>query len=111
MRLHGTRSRIDRRGGRGGPRNFEQVAIDLRRTGPYRNGMMLRRLMLLVCCGMALLLAGCVHVKTDPIRIEPIYIEITINHRVQQELEDVFAEIDRASATMDYKPLESEPEK
>ena len=40
-----------------------------------------------------LLLAGtlvsCVQVKTEPIRIEPIYIEITINHRVQKELDDL----------------------
>lgn len=53
------------------------------------------------------LLAGCVRVKTEPIRVEPIYIEITVNHRVQQELENVFAEIDKASETMIYEPLES----
>ena len=51
-------------------------------------------------------LAGCVQVKTDPIKIEPIYIEITINHRVQKELDDVFADIDRASDTADYVPIE-----
>lgn len=53
-------------------------------------------------------LSGCVQVKTDPIRIEPIYIEITINHRIQRELEDIFADIDRESATMEYRPLEWE---
>ena len=68
------------------------------------------RLIALSLCGSLALLGGCVHVKTEPIRIEPIYIEITINHRVQKELEDLFADIDRASATMDYTPLESEPE-
>ena len=50
-------------------------------------------------------LAACVQVKTEPIKIEPIYIEITVNHRVQKELDDVFAAIDQASATADYKPL------
>ena len=48
---------------------------------------------------------GCVRVKTDPIRIEPIYIEITINHKVQQELDDLFADIDQASETADFEPL------
>ena len=63
------------------------------------------------CGGLGLLLilaalAGCVQVKTEPIKIEPIYIEITINHRVQKELDDLFADIDRASETADYVPIE-----
>lgn len=56
---------------------------------------------LMVGCG-----AGCVRVQTEPIRIEPIYIEITVNHRVQEELDSVFAEIDQASKTTDYAPLD-----
>ncbi len=52
------------------------------------------------------LAAGCVRVRTEPIQVEPIYIEITINHRVQEELDSVFSGIDRASETMDYEPLE-----
>lgn len=55
---------------------------------------------------MGLGLGGCVQVKTDPIRIEPIYIEITINHRIQRELEDIFGEIDKESETVGYRPLE-----
>jgi len=51
-------------------------------------------------------LVGCVHVKTDPIKIEPIYIEITINHKIQRELDTIFADIDKASTTADYTPLE-----
>jgi hypothetical protein len=50
--------------------------------------------------------AGCLHVKTDPIKVEPIYIEITVNHRIQQELDDFFSEIDQASSTTEYEPLE-----
>ena len=46
------------------------------------------------------------HVKTDPIKIEPIYIEITINHKIQRELDTIFADIDKASTTADYTPLE-----
>jgi hypothetical protein len=63
---------------------------------------------LIVLLGLA---PGCVQVKTEPIRIEPIYIEITINHRVQKELDDLFADIDQASDTADYAPVgESEPQ-
>jgi hypothetical protein len=53
------------------------------------------------------LMPACVQVKTEPIRIEPIYIEITINHRVQKELDDLFADIDQASGTADYSPVEN----
>jgi hypothetical protein len=56
--------------------------------------------------GVLLALAGCVRVQTDPIRIEPIYIEVTVNHRVQKELDDIFAEIDQASQTTTYTPLD-----
>ena len=65
-------------------------------------------LCLLVAC-----LSACVQVKTEPIRIEPIYIEITVNHRVQKELDDLFADIAQASDTADYAPLaspETQPE-
>ncbi|MEX0325058.1 MAG: hypothetical protein AB3N33_03105 [Puniceicoccaceae bacterium] len=58
--------------------------------------------------GMSALMAcfpACVQVKTEPIRIEPIYIEITVNHKVQQELDDLFADIDQASDTADYAPV------
>ena len=51
---------------------------------------------------------GCVRVQTEPIRIEPIYIEITVNHRVQEALDSVFAEIDQASRTTEYAPLDEE---
>ncbi len=50
----------------------------------------------------ALVVAGCVQVKTEPIKIEPIYIEITVNHKVQKELDDVFAVIDAASETAEF---------
>lgn len=57
---------------------------------------------------MAIAITGCVRVKTDPIRVEPIYIEITINHRLQKELDDVFADLDKASETLNYTPLPDE---
>ena len=52
--------------------------------------------------------AGCIRVKTDPIKIDPIYIEITVNHRIQEELDDIFADIDQASETIEYAPLEDD---
>ena len=55
-----------------------------------------------LCLGIAA--SGCVNVKTEPIRIEPIYIEITVNHKIQKELDNVFADIDAASETADFNP-------
>ncbi|KAF0094013.1 MAG: hypothetical protein E1N59_2271 [Puniceicoccaceae bacterium 5H] len=52
------------------------------------------------------LTGGCIHVKTDPIKIEPIYVEVTINYEVQRELDDIFGDIDAASSTTDYEPLQ-----
>jgi hypothetical protein len=66
------------------------------------------RKLTLLAIGTIVAVSGCVRVKTDPIRIEPIYIEITINHRVQKELDSVFADIDKASKTTDYVPLTPE---
>lgn len=64
----------------------------------------------MVLAGLVTVFAGCVRVKTEPIRIEPIYIEITVNHRIQKELDTFFAEIDKASETTTYAPLDpSEP--
>ena len=67
----------------------------------------LSRLSLLAGLSLILTLTACVRVKTEPIRIEPIYIEITINHRVQKELDNLFADIDAASETADYAPIEN----
>lgn len=62
----------------------------------------------LLLFGLSLPMVGCLHIKTDPIQIEPIYIEITVNHRVQKELDEFFAELDQASTTTEYQPLEFE---
>jgi hypothetical protein len=58
--------------------------------------------------GVALWQSGCVRVSTEPIRIEPIYIEITINHKIQRELDDIFGELDAASAATEYSPIDEE---
>lgn len=69
---------------------------------------LLRNLLILPPLFAAGLTGGCVQVRTEPIRIEPIYIEITVNHRVQKELDDLFGDIDRASRTADFVPIEPE---
>lgn len=46
-------------------------------------------------------ISGCVRVQTEPIRIEPITIEVTVNHRIQEELDSYFGEIDRMSETVE----------
>ena len=65
----------------------------------------------MACLGISGLLSACVQVRTEPIRIEPIYIEITVNHKIQKELDDLFADIDMASETADYAPIEASANK
>ena len=52
-------------------------------------------------------LTGCVRVKTDPIRVEPIEITMNVNLRVVQELTDFFDELDARSSVMTPLPLEN----
>lgn len=73
---------------------------------PLRFISLTRSLSVLIALAAVSLQSGCVQVRTEPIRIEPIYIEITINHRVQKELDDLFGDIDRASKTADFIPIE-----
>jgi len=51
-------------------------------------------------------MAACVKVDVQPIKVEPIQVEITINHKIQRELDDFFADIDQASETTEYKSVE-----
>jgi hypothetical protein len=44
-----------------------------------------------VCCGALLALPSCIHVKTDPIKVEPIHIVADINIKVERQLDDFFA--------------------
>ena len=38
--------------------------------------------------------AGCVRVKTDPVKVKPIHITVDVNLRIERELEDFFGDID-----------------
>lgn len=55
-------------------------------------------------------LTGCVRVKTEPIRVEPIEITMNVNLRVVQELTDFFDELDARSAVMTPVPPAPAPQ-
>ena len=63
---------------------------------------------LLLLLGMVMvppaLLTGCIKVKTDPIRVEPIEITMNVNLRIARELDDFFADLDAESALMEVDP-------
>lgn len=61
----------------------------------------MKRPVLATC--LPLLLAGCMHVKTDPIEVKPIHITVDVNVRIERALEDVFGALDAQDPTM--KPL------
>ncbi len=88
---------------RGWRRGGDSLAMAVAKCGRVCSLCGMRIIVLVLAAG---LLSGCLRVRVDPIQIEPIYIEVTINHRIQRDLEDFFADLDRESAAMDYKPLE-----
>jgi len=45
-------------------------------------------------------LTGCVTVKTDPIRVEPIEITMNVNLRIARALDEFFGDLDAASPLM-----------
>ncbi len=49
-------------------------------------------------------LTGCIRVKTEPIRVEPIQITMDVNLRIMKELDNFFGDLDAASKVMDYAP-------
>jgi hypothetical protein len=53
------------------------------------------------CILLALSLGGCVHVRTDPIQVEPIHITVDVYVRVDRALEDFFRDIDASSKTIE----------
>lgn len=50
--------------------------------------------------GLALGLTGCLNVRTEPIRVEPIEITMNVNLRIVQELSDFFDDLDAQSAVL-----------
>jgi hypothetical protein len=51
-------------------------------------------------------LSSCVHVRTDPIQVEPIHITVDVYVRVDRALDDFFRDIDADSRTLDRTPDE-----
>lgn len=45
-------------------------------------------------------LAGCLHVKTDPIEVKPIHITMDVNVKVDHALDNFFGDLDQKSTTI-----------
>ena len=46
-----------------------------------------------------LIASSCVHVKTDPIEVKPITLNVNVNLKVDKELDDAFAFQNKDAAT------------
>lgn len=57
---------------------------------------------------LALGLGGCLTVRTEH-KVEPIHITIDVNLKVQRELDNFFADLDRASATREPPAATANP--
>lgn len=62
---------------------------------------------ILTLLGLMVVLTGCIRVKTEPIRVEPIEITMNVNLRVVQEVTDFFDELDARSTAMVPLPPEN----
>jgi hypothetical protein len=58
--------------------------------------------------GLTLVLTGCVKLRTEPIRVEPIVITMNVNLRIVQELNDFFDDLDAQSAVLNPPIHETE---
>ena len=57
---------------------------------------------------LSVLMTGCISVKTEPIRVEPIQITMDINLRIARELDDFFGDLDEEAELLDYEePIDS----
>ncbi len=56
------------------------------------------------------LITGCLLVRTEH-RIEPIHITVDVNLRVQEELDDVFGDLDRRSTTRSHQESSNPPQR
>jgi hypothetical protein len=48
----------------------------------------------------ALMLGGCLSVKTEPIEVKPIHITVDVNVKVDKALDDFFGDLDKKSTTL-----------
>jgi hypothetical protein len=61
---------------------------------------------LLVLGVMPLLLAGCLHVKTEPIEVKPIHVTVDVNVKIDRALDDFFGDLDKKSTTIVESPAQ-----
>lgn len=61
----------------------------------------MKRHLCLALAAAPLLLAGCLHVKTDPIEVKPIHITVDVNVKVERALDDFFGDLDKKSSTIE----------
>lgn len=52
-------------------------------------------------------LTGCLNVKTEPIKVEPIHITMDINLRIAKELDNFFGDLDAQSQVLDETELQN----
>lgn len=55
----------------------------------------MKRFLLLCSLAPALLLGGCLSLKTEPIEVKPIHITVDVNVKVDRALDDFFGELDQ----------------
>lgn len=52
-------------------------------------------------CTMALVLAGCLNVRTEPIEVKPIHVTVDVNVKVDRALDNFFGDLDKKSTTIE----------
>ncbi|MDD2763315.1 MAG: hypothetical protein PHE83_05000 [Opitutaceae bacterium] len=55
----------------------------------------------LTLSAVPLLLAACLHVKTEPIEVKPIHVTVDVNVKVDKALDDFFGDLDKKSTTLE----------
>jgi len=56
---------------------------------------------------LALLLGGCLNIKTAPIEVKPIHITVDVNVKVEKALDDFFGDLDKKSTTIAHEEPKS----
>ncbi|HIG26485.1 MAG TPA: hypothetical protein EYQ50_01290 [Verrucomicrobiales bacterium] len=73
-----------------------------------QNSMLGQWVVVSVFSVLSVLMTGCISVKTEPIRVEPIQITMDINLRIARELDDFFGDLDEEAELLDYdEPIDS----
>jgi hypothetical protein len=60
----------------------------------------MKRRLSLVLPLLAMNIAGCLSVKTEPIEVKPIHVTVDVNVKVDRALDDFFGDLDKKSTTI-----------